>query len=77
MRKITYGGYMESELRAKLLATAEKCTRMTKLSEPAIGLKAIKDNTVLRRIREGSGFTIRTYDRLMEFMEIQMYGAEK
>ncbi len=64
---------MENELRAKLLSTAERCSRITSLSEQAIGLKAIKDNTVLLRIRKGAGFTIRTYDRLMEFMETEMY----
>ena len=60
---------MEHELRAKLISTAERCTRLTEMSEATIGLKAVKDNTVFKRIRGGAGFTIKTYDRLMAFME--------
>jgi hypothetical protein len=60
---------MEHELRAKLISTAERCTRLTEMSEATIGLKAVKDNTVFKRIRGNAGFTIKTYDRLMAFME--------
>lgn len=60
---------MEHELRAKLISMAERCTRITKMTEATIGLKAVNDNTVLKRIRSGKGFTVKTFDRLMAFME--------
>lgn len=69
-------GDMEHELRAKLISTAERCTRLTKMSEATIGLKAVKDNTVFKRIRKGAGFTVKTYDRLMAFMEETMHVRE-
>jgi hypothetical protein len=39
------------------------------MTEATIGLKAVNDNTVLKRIRSGAGFTVKTYDRLMGFMD--------
>jgi hypothetical protein len=60
---------MEHELRAKLISTAERCTRLVGMTEATIGLKAVNDNTVLKRIRSGAGFTVKTYDRLMGFMD--------
>lgn len=68
---------MEQELRARLIATAERLARLRKMSEATIGLKAVKDNTILKRIRTGSGFTIKTYDRLMEFMESEIAEASE
>lgn len=64
---------MEHELRAKLIATAERCSLLTGMTEATIGLKAVKDNTVLKRVRGGAGFTIRTFDRLMSFMDKAMH----
>lgn len=64
---------MEHELRAKLISTAERCTRLTEMSEATIGLKAVNDNTVFKRIRAGAGFTVRTYDRLMAYMEKSLH----
>lgn len=63
---------MENELRAKLTATAERCTRITGMSEATIGLRAVNDNTIFKRLRSGAGFTIKTFDRLMAFMEEQI-----
>lgn len=63
---------MEHELRAKLISTAERCTRLTGMSEATIGLKAVNDNTVFKRIRLGAGFTVKTFDRLIAFMETSM-----
>lgn len=67
---------MEQELRAKLISTVERCSRLTEMSEATIGLKAVRDNTVFKRIRGGAGFTVKTYDRLMAFMEKEMYGKQ-
>ncbi len=68
---------MEHELRAKLISTAERCTRLTKMSEATIGLKAVKDNTVFKRIRGGKGFTVKTYDRLMAFMDEALHSSRE
>lgn len=61
---------MEQELRNRLFATAERLTKLTGLSEMAIGQKAINDNTFFKRVRvDGAGFTVKTFDRLMVWME--------
>lgn len=61
---------MEQELRTRLFETAERLTKLTGMSEMAIGQKAINDNTFFKRVREnGAGFTVKTFDRLMTWME--------
>lgn len=61
---------MEQELRNRLFETAERLTALTEMSEAAIGLKAINDNTFFRRVRDsGAGFTAKTFDRLMAWMD--------
>lgn len=67
---------MEQELKAKLISTAERCTRITDMSEATIGLRALKDNTFFKRLRSGAGFTVKTYDKLMAFMEKAMHSKE-
>ncbi|MCY1741186.1 hypothetical protein [Ensifer sp. SL37] len=39
------------------------------MSEATIGLKALNDNTFFKRLRSGAGFTVKTYDKVMAFME--------
>lgn len=63
---------MEQELRTRLFETADRLTRATKMSEQTIGQKAISDNTFFKRVREGAGFTVKTYDRLMAWMEQEL-----
>ena len=63
---------MEQELRTKLFQTAERLTKATKVSEQTIGQRAISDNTFFKRVREGAGFTVKTYDRLMSWMEQEL-----
>lgn len=61
---------MEQELRSRLFKTAERLSALTGITEQSIGQKAINDNTFFKRVREnGAGFTVKTYDRLMEWME--------
>lgn len=67
---------MEHELRAKLISTAERCTRLTDMSEATIGLKALNDNTFFKRLRSGAGFTVKTYDKVMAFMEKATHSRE-
>lgn len=67
---------MENELRSTLLATAAKLAERG-ITEETIGLRAIKDNTFFKRMRGGSGFTIKTYDRLMAWMTAEIERAEE
>lgn len=67
---------MENELRTTLLAAAAKLAARG-ITEETIGLRAIKDNTFFKRMRGGSGFTIKTYDRLMAWMEAEIARAEQ
>lgn len=68
---------MEQELRNRLFETAALVTAVTGLSEQAIGQRAIKDNTFFRRVRQhNAGFTVKTYDRLMEWMKAQLISKQ-
>lgn len=67
---------METELRTNLLATAAKLAERG-ITEETIGLRAIKDNTFFKRMRGGSGFTVKTYDRLMAWMTEEIERAEE
>ncbi|WP_041544386.1 MULTISPECIES: hypothetical protein [Chelativorans] len=67
---------MEQELRSRLFETAERLSSLTGMSEQTISQRAIKDNTFFKRVREnGAGFTVKTYDRLMEWMERELERA--
>lgn len=63
---------MEQELRTRLFDTADRLTKASKMSEQTIGQKAISDNTFFKRVREGAGFTVKTYDRVMAWMEQEL-----
>lgn len=64
---------MEQELRQNLIDAAAELKALVGVSEQTIGQMAIKDNTFFSRIKgEGrpkpAGFTVKTYDRVMEWM---------
>ena len=61
--------FMEKELRNNLIKTAKAVCAARGITEETIGLRALRDNTFFRRMRNGAGFTVRTYDRLMSWME--------
>lgn len=63
---------MEKELRTTLLKTAKALTKAKGISEETIGLRALKDNTFFKRMRGGAGFTVKTYDRLMGWMNAEL-----
>lgn len=72
---------MEKELRQNLINSAVELTTLTGMSEQAIGLNAIKDNTFFPRIRgvgkdKPAGFTVKTYDRVMAFMKSELEKAK-
>ncbi len=59
---------MEETLRAQLFDLADRFCAATSLSRQAIGLQAIRDNSFFtRRIANGRTFTIRTFDRVVEW----------
>lgn len=63
---------MEQELRKTLLETAAEVCEAFGITEETIGQKALNDNTFFRRMRGGAGFTVKTYDRLMAWMESEL-----
>lgn len=56
---------MEKSPRTDLLLLAAKFSDAAGVSVQAIGQRALKDNTFFMRIGKGSGFTFRTYDKLI------------
>lgn len=63
---------MEHELRSQLLEKAAAVCKARQITEETIGQKALKDNTFFKRMRGGAGFTVRTYDRLMSWMDDEL-----
>lgn len=56
---------MEESLRHSLLALAAAFEAATDISPATVGKRALNDNTFFNRLREGRGFNVRTYDRLV------------
>lgn len=72
---------MENELRKNLIDTAERLRELSGVSEQAIGQAALRDNTFFPRIRgengkPPAGFTVKTYDRVMAWMNDAIEAAE-
>jgi hypothetical protein len=67
---------MEKQLRENLIKMAWAVCEARGLTEETIALRALKDNTFFRRMRSGAGFTVRTYDRLMGWMEAQLQSED-
>lgn len=63
---------MENELRNNLLSMAAMLSAQKEMTEETIGLRAIKDNTFFKRMRGGAGFTVKTYDKLMNWMRAEL-----
>jgi len=59
---------MEETLRAHLFECAALFEEATGITPATVGKRALNDNTYFARISSGQGFTIRTYDRVMEWM---------
>jgi hypothetical protein len=58
---------MEETLRANLLDLAARYKAATGRSFPSIGDDALNDNTFFARIQKGKGFTIKTFDRVVDW----------
>lgn len=59
---------MEHELRQFLLRLAAAFTGATGRSSKTIGKKALNDNKFYPRIERGDGFSVKTYDRVVQWL---------
>lgn len=59
---------MEETLRHHLLKCAALFEEATDITPATVGKRALNDNTYFARIATGQGFTIRTYDKVMEWL---------
>jgi len=59
---------MEETLRAHLFECAALFEEATGITPATVGKRALNDNTYFARISSGQGFTIRTYDKVMEWL---------
>jgi hypothetical protein len=67
VRKNTHDADMEDTLRAHILSLAAAFEQATGSSWRTIGKVAMNDNTFFVRIGRGDGFTIRTFDRILQW----------
>ncbi|MEQ8450622.1 MAG: hypothetical protein RIB97_13135 [Nitratireductor sp.] len=67
---------MEKQLRNNLIKMAQAVCEARGLTEETIALRALRDNTFFRRMRNGAGFTVRTYDRLMGWMQAELQSED-
>lgn len=58
---------MEETLRLHLLRLADLYGEANNVTRPSLGLEILRDNTFFRRISDGQGFTVRTYDRVVQW----------
>lgn len=61
----------ETQVRLYLLNRASIFCREHKTSFSAIGMKAIGDSKFLSRVKAGLGFTVDTYQRVVEWLDAQ------
>ena len=58
----------EKDVRACLLERAEAYAKRHRVSLSAIGIAAVGDSKFLARVKDGRGFNIKTYQRLIEWL---------
>lgn len=56
-------------LRSHLLAMATAYTAATGTNAPTIGKLALNDHNFFRRVRNGDGFTVKSYDRAQTWFD--------
>lgn len=59
---------LETSARNSLIDLAETFAAATGVSLATIGKRALNDNTFLTRIVHGQTFTVRTYDRVVQWL---------
>ena len=60
---------LESDIRKSVLDRAQAYSASTKTSFSAIGLAAVNDSKFLSRVQAGLGFNIKTYQRMMDWLD--------
>lgn len=58
---------MEETLRTHLIVLADAFHAATGMSRQSIGKAALRDNTFFKRLNDGDGFTVKTYDKLVKW----------
>jgi len=58
---------MEETLRAQLLKLADIFETAAGVTKPSVGKLALGDNTFFRRIAAGDNFTIKTFDKIVQW----------
>jgi hypothetical protein len=58
----------EVDIRTALLRRAERFCALTERSRSDLGKRAVNDSHFLYRIENGEGFTVRTYQRVMDYI---------
>lgn len=59
----------EREIRDSLIKRAEAFCISNKTSFSAIGIAAVKDSKFLSRVKGDAGFNIKTYQRMVEWLD--------
>jgi hypothetical protein len=59
---------LEPTLRANLATLTALFSKHAGASAAKIGQSALNDNTFLPRVANGAGFSVRTYDRVVEWL---------
>lgn|SRR5215813_11358124 len=57
------------EIREALLSRADALARLTGLSRSVISKKALNDTSFLHKVAAGGNFTVRSYERLMAWID--------
>lgn len=63
------------QVRAHLLARVDAYQVKTGCTDAKLGTDAVRDHKILSRIRSGENFTIRTYQRLIDWLDAQKVAA--
>lgn len=58
-------------VRTALLARIDAYRAATGKSDSAVGKEALNDDKFVKRIREGGGFNVNTYQRVIDWLEAQ------
>ncbi|MFK0384966.1 hypothetical protein [Agrobacterium sp. NPDC090273] len=60
----------ESDIRNSLISRADAYAKAGRTSFSAIGIAAVGDSKFLSRVQSGLSFNIRTYQRVMDWLDV-------
>lgn len=64
-------------VRGALLARIDTYKSLTGKSDSAVGKDALNDDKFVKRIRDGGGFNVNTYQRMIDWLDAQQPAAPK